>query len=152
VSHRGCFGRCSFCALTYHQGRIIQSRSAASLVREVTRMAKMPEFRGIVHDVGGPTANMYGMECNRWETAGACIDKSCSHACPSLRTDHRQLTDLLHRISEVLGVKKVFVRSGTTSYVPMTPVPGTWRISANTMFRAISRWPRSTSLPGLPQP
>ncbi|WP_343241304.1 MULTISPECIES: YgiQ family radical SAM protein, partial [unclassified Methanoculleus] len=70
VSHRGCFGSCSFCALTHHQGRIIQSRSIDSIVREVERMAAMPEFTGVVQDVGGPTANMYGVHCGRWETAG----------------------------------------------------------------------------------
>jgi uncharacterized radical SAM protein YgiQ len=112
VSHRGCFGCCSFCALTHHQGRIIQSRSTASLVREVTRMAAMPEFKGIVQDVGGPTANMYGMACERWDRAGACPDKSCSPACQTLRTHHRQQVKLLHKISEVPGVKKVFVGSG----------------------------------------
>ncbi|MGA9087308.1 MAG: YgiQ family radical SAM protein [Methanoregula sp.] len=112
VSHRGCFGSCSFCALTHHQGRIIQSRSIGSIVREVTRMAVMPEFKGIVKDVGGPTANMYGTECDRWGTAGACPDMSCSPACPTLRTSHRKLADLLKRISDVPGVKKVFVSSG----------------------------------------
>jgi uncharacterized radical SAM protein YgiQ len=112
VSHRGCFGSCSFCALTHHQGRIVQSRSAASIVREVTRMTAMPEFKGIVQDVGGPTANMYGMACDRWGTAGACPDKSCSPACPTLRTSHRNLAELLKKVSEVPGVKKVFVGSG----------------------------------------
>jgi uncharacterized radical SAM protein YgiQ len=112
VSHRGCFGSCSFCALTHHQGRIIQSRSIASVVREVTRMAAMPEFKGIVQDVGGPTANMYAMECSRWEKAGACPDKSCSPACKTLKTSHRQLTELLEKVSNVPGVKKVFVGSG----------------------------------------
>jgi Fe-S oxidoreductase len=112
VSHRGCFGGCSFCALTHHQGRIIQSRSIDSIVREVTRMAKMPEFKGIVQDVGGPTANMYGMECARWEKAGACPDKSCSPACPTLDVSHTKLCELLRRVSEVPGVKRVFVGSG----------------------------------------
>ena len=112
VSHRGCFGSCSFCALTHHQGRIIQSRSIESIVREVTRMAAMPEFKGTVQDVGGPTANMYGMGCDRWAAAGACPDKSCSPACQTLRTSHQQLTDLLKKVSDVPGVKKVFVGSG----------------------------------------
>ena len=124
VSHRGCFGSCSFCALTHHQGRIIQSRSAASLVREVTRMAKMPEFKGIVQDVGGPTANMYGMACDRWDASGACRDKSCSPACPTLRTSHRNLVDLLQKISAVPGVKKVFVGSGIRYDLVLSDDPG----------------------------
>ncbi len=112
VSHRGCFGSCSFCALTHHQGRIIQSRSIESVIREVTRMAAMPEFRGVVQDVGGPTANMYAMGCDQWQTSGACTDKSCSPACKNLRTSHQQFGELLKKVSEVPGVKKVFVSSG----------------------------------------
>ncbi|HVP95676.1 YgiQ family radical SAM protein [Methanoregula sp.] len=124
VSHRGCFGSCSFCALTHHQGRIVQSRSAESLVREVTRMATMPEFKGVVQDVGGPTANMYGMGCDRWDVAGSCPDKSCSPACPTLRTSHRQLVDLLRKISSVPGVKKVFVGSGIRYDLVLADDPG----------------------------
>ncbi|MFA4877233.1 MAG: YgiQ family radical SAM protein [Methanoregula sp.] len=112
TSHRGCFGSCSFCALTHHQGRIIQSRSEDSIVREVTRMVKMPEFRGIVQDVGGPTANMYGMSCTRWETQGACSDKKCSPACKTLNTSHASQCSLLSGLRAIPGVKKVFIGSG----------------------------------------
>ena len=112
TSHRGCFGGCSFCALTHHQGRIIQSRSTASIVREVIRMTKMPEWKGIVQDVGGPTANMFSLSCSRWATAGACPDKQCSPACKTLNTNHRDLCLLLKEIREIPGVKKVFVGSG----------------------------------------
>ncbi|NMB79541.1 MAG: YgiQ family radical SAM protein [Methanomicrobiales archaeon] len=112
TSHRGCFGACSFCALTHHQGRIIQSRSIASMVREVERMTKMKGFRGIVQDVGGPTANMYGMACTRWKNAGACQDKHCSPACPSLDTSHRHQCELLEALRTIPGVKKVFIGSG----------------------------------------
>ncbi|MFA5415411.1 MAG: YgiQ family radical SAM protein [Methanoregula sp.] len=112
TSHRGCFGGCSFCALTHHQGRQIQSRSSASIVREVTRMTKMPEWKGIVQDVGGPTANMYSLVCSRWAKAGACPDKQCSPACKTLTTSHRALVQLLHTIREITGVKKVFCGSG----------------------------------------
>jgi len=112
VSHRGCFGGCSFCALTHHQGRIVQSRSMESIVREVTRMTKMPEFKGIVQDVGGPTANMYAMACPMWSKAGACPDKSCSPACPTLDVNHTKIRELLRRVSEIPGVKRVFVGSG----------------------------------------
>ena len=112
TSHRGCFGGCSFCALTHHQGRQIQSRSSASIVREVTRMTKMPEWKGIVQDVGGPTANMYALSCSRWAKAGACPDKQCSPACKTLTPSHRALVQLLHTIREIPGVKKVFCGSG----------------------------------------
>jgi uncharacterized radical SAM protein YgiQ len=112
TSHRGCFGGCSFCALTHHQGRQIQSRSSTSIVREVTRMTKIPEWKGIVQDVGGPTANMYALSCSRWAKAGTCPDKQCSPACKTLKTSHRDLVTLLQKIREIPGVKKVFVGSG----------------------------------------
>jgi len=111
VTHRGCFGACSFCALTHHQGRIIQSRSADSIVREVERMAKMPEFTGVVQDVGGPTANMYGIHCSRWETAGTCPDRRCID-CPALDRSHEEQVSLLRRIRELPRVKRVFIASG----------------------------------------
>jgi len=111
VSHRGCFGGCSFCALTHHQGRIIQSRSIDSIVREVERMREMPEFRGVVQDIGGPTANMYSLHCNRWDTAGTCPDRRCID-CPSLDRSHREQLQMLQRVSEIPGVKRVFISSG----------------------------------------
>ncbi len=111
VSHRGCFGGCSFCALTHHQGRIIQSRSIDSIVREVERMTEMPEFRGVVQDIGGPTANMYSLRCSRWETAGTCPDRRCID-CPSLDRSHREQLRMLQRVSEIPGVKRVFIASG----------------------------------------
>jgi len=112
TSHRGCFGGCSFCALTHHQGRIIQSRSAESMVREVERMAEMPEFKGIVQDVGGPTANMYGLSCPQWELRGTCPDKRCTPACQNLSTSHARQIELLRRLRNIPRVKKVFVGSG----------------------------------------
>jgi uncharacterized radical SAM protein YgiQ len=112
TSHRGCFGSCSFCALTHHQGRIIQSRSVSSIVREVTRMIKMPKFKGIVQDVGGPTANMYCLSCDLWEKFGACREKRCSPSCKNLNTSHRNQCELLKKIREIPGVKKVFIGSG----------------------------------------
>ncbi len=113
VSHRGCFASCSFCALTYHQGRIIQSRSIGSMVREVQRMAKMRDFKGIVQDVGGPTANMYSMHCDLWESRGACRDKICTHPlCKNLDTSHQKQVQLLRRLREIPGVNKVFIGSG----------------------------------------
>ncbi len=125
VSHRGCFGGCSFCALTHHQGRIIQSRSIESIVREVTRMAAMPEFKGIVQDVGGPTANMYAMECGRWENGG-CLPGQVlltRRARPSRRVTGK-LTELLQKVSEVPGVKKVFVGSGIRYDLVLADDPG----------------------------
>lgn len=111
VSHRGCFASCSFCALTHHQGRIIQSRSKGSIVREVERMAKMPDFKGIVQDVGGPTANMYSMRCKRWEKEGACSDKKCMD-CAGIDMNHKDQVELLRNLLEIRGVKKVFIGSG----------------------------------------
>jgi uncharacterized radical SAM protein YgiQ len=112
VSHRGCFGNCSFCALSHHQGCIIQSRSIPSLVREVRRMTKMPEFRGIIQDVGGPTANMYGMSCPGWRTHGTCPDRNCGPACQNLACSHDPQIALLKALREIPGVKRVFVSSG----------------------------------------
>jgi uncharacterized radical SAM protein YgiQ len=112
TSHRGCFGECSFCALTHHQGRIIQSRSSDSIIREVTRMTKMPAFKGIIQDVGGPTANMYGLSCNLWEKYGACRDRHCSPSCKNLRTSHKDQCRLLERLRKIPGVKHVFIGSG----------------------------------------
>ena len=112
TSHRGCFGGCSFCALAHHQGRIIQSRSTESILREIVRMSKMPEFRGTIQDVGGPTANMYGLSCDQWEIRGACLDRPCNPSCGNLRTSHQKQRELLTRIREVPGVKHVFIGSG----------------------------------------
>jgi len=112
TSHRGCFGSCSFCALTHHQGRIIQGRSIASLVREVTRMTTMKGFKGIVQDVGGPTANMYGLSCALWEKSGACREKNCSPACRTLQTSHKAQCELLTALRAIPGVRKVFIGSG----------------------------------------
>ncbi len=113
VSHRGCFASCSFCALTHHQGRIVQSRSIGSMVREVQRMTKMKDFRGIVQDVGGPTANMYSMHCDLWDSKGACADKICTHPlCKNLDTSHQKQVELLRCLREIPGVKRVFIGSG----------------------------------------
>ena len=111
TSHRGCFGACSFCALTHHQGRIIQSRSIASVVREVERMVKMPAFNGVIQDIGGPTANMFGASCASWEKSGACADRNCAF-CPSLLTAHGVQVAMLKRVRELPGVKRVFISSG----------------------------------------
>ncbi len=111
TSHRGCFGGCSFCALTHHQGRIVQSRSVESIIREVEAMIRMPGFAGIVQDVGGPTANMYGASCVSWNGTGACVDRNCT-TCNNLATAHDLQVTLLRRLRSLLGVKRVFISSG----------------------------------------
>jgi uncharacterized radical SAM protein YgiQ len=111
TSHRGCFGSCSFCALTHHQGRIVQSRSPDSIVREAVSLTRMQGFKGIIQDIGGPTANMYGLICPRWKQ-GACREKLCSAECPTLDKDHSRQVELLRRLRKIPGVKRVFIGSG----------------------------------------
>ncbi len=114
TTHRGCFGGCSFCAITQHQGRMIASRSIESVLREAKKLTEKPGFKGIINGVGGPTANMYGMDCKNWEKKGACLDKACLHPgiCPALDTSHKKLLELMRRLREVPGVKKVFTGYG----------------------------------------
>jgi uncharacterized radical SAM protein YgiQ len=111
---RGCFGGCTFCSITAHQGRIIQSRSQESVLSEVRRMAADPDFKGVVSDVGGPTANMYQMRCTRPEVEVKCKRLSCVHPsiCKLLGTDHGPLIDLLRRARQEPGIRKVLVASG----------------------------------------
>lgn len=111
ITHRGCFGACSFCSITHHQGKCIISRSEASILREAKRMAKMPEFKGTISDVGGPSANMYGCTCRNWETKGPCRNKSCI-GCPSLQSGTKQQLHLLEALCEIPKVKHVFIGSG----------------------------------------
>lgn len=114
VSNRGCFGSCSFCAITFHQGRIIQSRSKESIVREATEMTKMKDFKGYIHDVGGPTADFRQPACKKQLTHGACKNRQCLYPspCKNLNADHSDYIDLLRAVRNINGVKKVFVRSG----------------------------------------
>ncbi len=114
VSCRGCFGGCSFCALTFHQGRIVQTRSHASLLEEARQMIKEPDFKGYIHDVGGPTANFRGPACEKQRTKGACPDRQClfPKPCKNLKADHKDYLALLRKLRELPGVKKVFIRSG----------------------------------------
>ena len=111
---RGCFGGCTFCSITAHEGRIIQSRSAENVLAEVRQMAADPQFKGVVSDIGGPTANMYEMRCTRPEVEAVCRRLSCVHPkiCKLLGTDHGPLVDLMKQVREQPGVKKVFVASG----------------------------------------
>ena len=114
VSSRGCFGGCSFCALTYHQGRQVRSRSKGSLVREAAALTKKKDFKGYIHDVGGPTANFRGPACQKQLKSGVCKNRDCLYPrpCENMEIDHRDYIDVLRAVRAVEGVKKVFIRSG----------------------------------------
>jgi uncharacterized radical SAM protein YgiQ len=111
---RGCFGGCTFCSITAHQGRAIQSRSKESVLAELRQMSADPAFKGVVSDIGGPTANMYQMQCSRPEVEAVCRRQSCVHPtiCRLLGTDHGPLVQLMREAREVPGIKKVLVASG----------------------------------------
>ncbi|MEZ3485920.1 MAG: YgiQ family radical SAM protein [Lachnospiraceae bacterium] len=114
ISSRGCFGGCNFCALTFHQGRILQTRSHESLLAEAGQFIWDEEFKGYIHDVGGPTANFRQPSCEKQLRCGVCKDRQCLYPepCRNLRVDHRDYVTLLRRLRELPGVKKVFIRSG----------------------------------------
>ena len=114
VSNRGCFGGCSFCALTFHQGRIIQTRSHESILKEAGQMVWDKDFKGYIHDVGGPTANFRHTSCEKQLTKGVCPDKQClfPKPCRNLTVDHRDYLNLLRKLRQLPNVKKVFIRSG----------------------------------------
>ena len=114
VSTRGCFGACSFCALTFHQGRVIQARSHESLIREAELLTKLPNFKGYIHDVGGPTANFRKPACKKQLTKGVCKKRQCLgyEHCKNVEVEHGDFTELLKKLRNIEGVKKVFVRSG----------------------------------------
>ena len=114
TSSRGCFGGCNFCALTFHQGRIVQTRSHESLLREAEQMTGERDFKGYIHDVGGPTANFRQPSCKKQLTQGVCKDRQClfPRPCPNLEADHRDYLALLRKLRALPGVKKVFIRSG----------------------------------------
>lgn len=114
VSNRGCFGGCSFCALTFHQGRTVQARSHESILREAGLMIQDPDFKGYIHDVGGPTANFRHPSCQKQMTQGVCKNRQClfPKPCPNLTVDHSDYLALLRKLRALPGVKKVFIRSG----------------------------------------
>ena len=114
VSNRGCFGACSFCALTFHQGRIVQVRSHESILREAEKMVQDPDFKGYIHDVGGPTANFRHPACKKQMEKGACGGRQCLYPtpCKNMDADHSDYVALLRKLRAIPGVKKVFVRSG----------------------------------------
>jgi uncharacterized radical SAM protein YgiQ len=114
ASNRGCFGGCSFCSITLHQGRAIASRSRESLLREAAILTRLPGFKGYIHDLGGPTADFRASACRKTDSSGACPDRLCltPEACPNLEVDHGEYLGILRSLRALPGVKKVFVRSG----------------------------------------
>jgi uncharacterized radical SAM protein YgiQ len=117
VSSRGCFGGCSFCAITFHQGRAVTGRSLESLLREAKTLSQLEDFKGYIHDVGGPTANFYRPPCTRQTKGGFCPDRECLHPtpCPRLKADHRDYLETLkalRNIGVLEGIQKIFIRSG----------------------------------------
>lgn len=114
VSNRGCFGNCNFCALAFHQGRVVTARSHHSLIAEAEKITWDPDFKGYIHDVGGPTANFRGPACKKQLEHGACRDRQClwPNKCPNLEVDHKDYVQLLRKIREIPRIKKVFIRSG----------------------------------------
>lgn len=114
AANRGCFGSCNFCALAFHQGRIVTSRSDESLLKEAEEMTHFPDFKGYIHDVGGPTANFRGPACKKQLTLGACKNKQClfPEPCSNMEITHKKYLELLRKLRKIKGVKKVFIRSG----------------------------------------
>ena len=114
IHNRGCFGGCSFCALAFHQGRMVTARSQESVIREVTALTKLPDFKGYINDVGGPSANFRHTSCEKQKKCGMCPDRRClaPTPCPNLDADHSDYLELLRKLRRIDGIKKVFVRSG----------------------------------------
>lgn len=114
TAHRGCFGGCNFCAITFHQGRVVQNRSQASILAEAELLTHGEGFKGYIHDIGGPTANFHLPACEKMARGEVCKDRRClvPEPCPALRTDHKPYRDVLRAVRALPGVKKVFVRSG----------------------------------------
>lgn len=114
TTHRGCHGECNFCAIAVHQGQTVRWRSAPSILKEARKLSTRPDFKGIIQDVGGPTANMYGYECKKKLKKGCCPDKRClfPEICPQMPVDHKPQTQLLKELAAMPGIKKAFVASG----------------------------------------
>jgi len=113
-THRGCYGECNFCSITVHQGKVIQGRSEKSILKEAVRLTKLKDFKGYILDVGGPTANMYNIECHKKLKHGSCPDKRCLYLniCSNLNINHKKQLEILRKIRRIKGIKKVFVASG----------------------------------------
>ena len=126
TSNRGCFGGCNFCALAFHQGRIVQTRSQESMLEEARDYVKEPDFKGYIHDVGGPTADFRHPSCKKQMKKGVCTNRQClfPEPCPNLEADHRDYLEVLRKMRALPGVKKVFIRSGIRfDYVNADPSP-----------------------------
>lgn len=126
TSNRGCFGGCNFCALVFHQGRIVQTRSHESILEEAVRFTKEPDFKGYIHDVGGPTADFRHPSCKKQLTKGVCKNRQClfPEPCRNLEADHKDYLELLRKLRKLPGIKKVFIRSGIRfDYVNEDPSP-----------------------------
>lgn len=113
-THRGCYGECNFCAIAVHEGRTVRWRSEASILAEARHLTELPDFKGYILDAGGPTANMYAIECDKKLKSGSCQEKRCltPNICPVLKIDHKPQTELLRRLRKIKGVTKVFIASG----------------------------------------
>ena len=114
TTHRGCYGECNFCAIAVHEGRTVQSRSPESIIAEAARITRLPGFKGILSDVGGPTANMYGWECSKKLKQGSCAHRRCltPERCQLMRPNHQPQIALLRELRKIPGIRKVFVASG----------------------------------------
>lgn len=114
TTHRGCYGECNFCAIAVHEGRTISCRSEQSILKELRQISEMKDFRGTIPDLGGPTANMYGIECRKKKELGSCKDRRCLFpaACPNLNIDHSRVTSLLQQARKIPGIKQIVVASG----------------------------------------
>jgi uncharacterized radical SAM protein YgiQ len=128
ASSRGCYGACAFCALAFHQGRIVSSRSKASILAEAKLLSAKKDFKGYIHDLGGPTANFRGPACRKQAGGSACVDRRCltPEPCPSLEADHRDYLGVLRALRALPGIKKVFVRSGVRFDYVMADSDGTF--------------------------
>ena len=136
--HRGCFGGCAFCTISAHQGKFIASRSKASIMREVEQITRMPDFKGYISDLGGPSANMYAMGGKDSEICRKCLRPSCLHPkpCPNLNTDHRPLLDIYHAVDALPAVRKSFIGSGVRYDLSMHPTGNEEIDRANRRYNA----------------
>lgn len=134
--HRGCFGGCAFCTISAHQGKFIASRSPESIMREVKQVCRMPDFKGYISDLGGPSANMYGMHGKNLDICRKCRKPSCLHpvVCPNLNTDHSALLDIYHMVDALPGVKKSFICSGVRYDLSMHPTGDAKTDAANRRY------------------
>jgi uncharacterized radical SAM protein YgiQ len=147
-SHRGCYGECNFCSIGVHEGQTVRWRSESSIIGEAERIIRLPDFKGYIHDVGGPTANMYGFECQKKLRSGACLDRRCLYPekCPQLPVDHAQQLNVLRKLRKLPGIKKIFIGSGIRHDMVMDD-----KHSGSTYLREIARYHTSGQLKTAPE-